>query len=314
VIVVPGALAGLAVTARAVARPGDRALLESPTYPNAIATVQHAGARIAGVDVDHRGWDAEQVAATVRQLRPALAYLIPDFQNPTGALMPDDDRARIGSALTRARCTTIVDESLVELRLDPVPMPLPFAAHAPGAVSLGSLSKPFWGGLRIGWVRAPEHLVTAVFKARLSLDLGAALFEQLVAVELLARPDELLAERRRRLRPSRSAALAAIAEQLPEWQVASPGGGLMLWCELPAPVSTELTLVAEGYDVLLAAGPAFAPEGGFDRFLRIPLTQPPEVLVEAIGRLRLAWDELRSRAPSRGRPRRTDDRRTPVVA
>lgn len=314
VIVTAGALAGLAVAARAVAGPGERAVVESPTYPNAIATLQHAGTRIAGLDVDHTGWDVAQVEATVRQVRPRLAYLIPDFHNPTGALMPDSVRARVGAALTRAGTTTIVDESLVDLRLDPLEMPLPFAAHAPGAISIGSLSKSFWGGLRIGWVRAPDALVTACFKARLSLDLGAALLEQLVAVELLADPGHVLAERRRLLAHSRSAAVAALAEQLPEWRVPSIRGGLTLWCELPEALSTALARAAEPHGVLLAAGPAFAPEGGFDRYLRIPLTQPAEVLIDAVRRLAAAWDDVRcDRLPDR--PSRgvvpAPDRRTP---
>ncbi|MEO9220551.1 MAG: PLP-dependent aminotransferase family protein, partial [Mycobacteriaceae bacterium] len=294
VIVTAGALAALAVASRAVARVGDRALVESPTYPNAIATLRHAGTRVAGLDVDHSGWDVGQAESTIRQVRPALAYLIPDFHNPTGALMPDSVRERIGAALSRAQTTAVVDESLVDLRLDPGPMPSPMAAHAPGAISIGSLSKSFWGGLRIGWVRAPQNLVTACFKARLSLDLGAALLEQLVAVELLSDADRVLEERRSQLRESRAAALAALAEQLPLWQVPRPSGGLTLWCELPDVGSTALAWSAETHGVLLAAGPAFAPEGGFDRYLRIPLTQPATVLTDAVGRLTAAWDDARS--------------------
>jgi DNA-binding transcriptional MocR family regulator len=325
VIVTAGALAGLAVAARAVAGRGDRALVESPTYPNAIATLEHAGTRVAGIDVDHTGWDVAQVEATVLRARPRLAYLIPDFHNPTGALMPERDRARIGAALTRAGSVAIVDESLVELRLDPLEMPPPFACHAAGAISIGSLSKSFWGGLRIGWVRAPEELVTACFKARLSLDLGAALLEQLVAVELLADPGEVLAERRRMLRRSRTAAVTALAAHLPEWRVPDIHGGLALWCELPEPLSTTLALAAEPHGVLLAAGPAFAPEGGYDRFLRIPLTQPADVLTDAVRRLAPAWDDARSgrlpTSPNRGaapasspRPSFPQRDRNPVVA
>ncbi|MEP6815349.1 MAG: aminotransferase class I/II-fold pyridoxal phosphate-dependent enzyme, partial [Marmoricola sp.] len=178
-----------------------------------------------------------------------------------------------------------------------VEMPLPFAAQAPGAISIGSLSKSFWGGLRIGWVRAPQELVDACFRARLSLDLGAALLEQLVAVELLADPGDVLAERRRLLRESRTAAVGALAEHLPDWRVPSTHGGLTLWCELPEALSTALALAAEPHGVLLAAGPAFAPEGGYDRYLRIPLTLPAEVLVDAVRRLVTAWDDARSGRP-----------------
>jgi DNA-binding transcriptional MocR family regulator len=134
----------------------------------------------------------------------------------------------------------------------------------------------------------------ALVRTRLALDLGSPLLEQLVGAEILARPDELLAHRRTQLAASRDAALDALAEHLPEWRVRRPSGGLNLWCELPRPVSSTLAAVAERYDVLLAPGPAFAPEGGLDRFLRIPYAQPAELLREGIARIARAWDEARS--------------------
>jgi DNA-binding transcriptional MocR family regulator len=295
VMIVPGALAGVAVAARALLSTGDRAVVESPTYPNAIATLTHSGARLVGVDVPpdaaQTGPDTTELAATLRQVAPKVAYLIPDFHNPTGALMDDTARARIGAVLERTRTTAIVDESMVALALDGQQMPAPFASYSDGAVSVGSLSKPYWGGLRIGWLRIPEPRVDAFFRARLSLDLGAPLLEQLVATDLVTSEGGLLDHRREQLRSSREAALAAVAEHLPDWRVSRPGGGLNLWCELPQALSSALVPKAARHDVLLASGPSFAPEGGLDRFVRLPYTQPAHVLTEAISRLGLAWRE-----------------------
>jgi DNA-binding transcriptional MocR family regulator len=295
VMVVPGALAGVAIAARALLSAGDRAVIESPTYPNAIATLTHSGARLIGVDVPpdaaRSGPDAAELAATLRQVAPRVAYLIPDFHNPTGALMDDADRERIGTVLARTRTTAIIDESMVALALDGQPMPAPFASYSPDAVSVGSLSKPYWGGLRIGWLRIPEPRIDAFFRARLSLDLGAPLLEQLVATDLVTSDRELLDHRREQLRSSRDAALRAVAEHLPDWRVSRPGGGLNLWCELPQALSSALVPKAARHDVLLASGPSFAPEGGLDRFVRLPYTQPAHVLTDAIGRLGQAWTE-----------------------
>jgi DNA-binding transcriptional MocR family regulator len=295
VMVVPGALAGIAVAARALLATGDRAVVESPTYPNAIATLSHAGARLVGVDVPpdaaSSGPDVEGLVATLRQVAPRIAYLVPDFHNPTGALMDDAARAEVARTLGRTRTTAVVDESMVALALDGQVLPAPLAAYSPGAISVGSLSKPFWGGLRIGWLRIPEDRVDAFFRARLSLDLGAPLLEQLVATELLGSGVELLDHRREQLRSSREAALEAVAEHLPDWRVNRPGGGLSLWCSLPAALSTALVPKAARHDVLLASGPSFAPEGGLDRFVRLPYTQPAHVLDEAIARLGVAWRE-----------------------
>ncbi len=291
IMVVPGALAGVAIAARAVVARGDRVVTESPTYPNAIATLTHCGARLMGVDALRDGADPEGLTTTLRQVAPRVAYLIPDFHNPTGVLLGDGGRAEVADALGRSRTTAIIDESMVALALDGQVMPAPFAAHSPDAVSVGSLSKQFWGGLRIGWVRVPKRRMDSFLRARLSLDLGAPLLEQLVATDLLRDGAALLEHRRDQLRTSRDAALASLAEHLPQWRVDRPAGGLNLWCELPEALSSALVPRAERHDVLLAAGPSFAPEGGLDRFLRVPYTQPAHVLTDAIGRLAQAWLE-----------------------
>jgi len=205
--------------------------------------------------------------------------------------MGDEARASVARALTRTRTTAIIDESMVALPLEKQPMPAPFAAYSRDSVSVGSLSKPFWGGLRIGWIRVPADRMDAFFRARLTLDLGAPLLEQLVATDLLRDGENLLAHRRTQLLASRDAALSAVAEHLPDWRPTRPTGGLNLWCELPGALSSALVSRAERHDVLLASGPSFAPEGGLDRFVRLPYTQPAHVLTDAIGRLGQAWRE-----------------------
>ncbi len=300
VMIVPGAQAGVAIAARALLRRGRRALVESPTYPNAIAALRHSGVRLVGIDIGpaHSGDHADVAVAvdTARQARAAAAYLIPDFHNPTGQLMSDRSRAALARALRDAGTTPIVDESMVELALDDQEMPRPFGCHHPDTITVGSMSKPYWGGLRIGWVRAPHRQQRELFTTRLSLDLGAAVLEQLVAADLLTHGQGLLEHRRHQLRASRDAALAAVAEQLPEWRVRRPGGGLSLWCELPAggPGSSALVPVAEAQGVLLVAGPNFAPEGGLDRFVRLPYSAPAAVVTEAVGRVAGAWSRTTS--------------------
>ena len=307
IVVTSGALSAIAVATRALVGVGDRVLVESPTYPNAIATLRRSGARIAGVGVEPTGWDVDGVRAAVRQVSPRLAYLIPDFHNPTGALMDDEQRARVAHALDRGRAVAVVDETLAEMAVDDVTMPAPFGAHASDAVSVGSASKAYWGGLRIGWLRAPADRVGALVSARLSLDLGAPLLEQLALTALLERHQEVTAARREQVRTSRAALVAALADRLPDWRFTPPQGGLALWCELPAPLSSALTAAAERQHVLLASGASFAPEGGLERYLRLPYTRSPEDLTEAVARLAVAWQDAQ-------RHRTTPGRRDPLVA
>ncbi len=307
IVVTCGALAAAAVAVRALLHTGDRVLVERPTYPNVLATLKRSGARVSAVDVDPGGWDAEVLRTGVRAASPRAAYLIPDFQNPTGALMSDEQRAEVAAELRRARAVPIVDETLVEMSLDEVALPLPMAAHAPGAVTVGSASKAFWGGLRIGWLRAPQEVVGALVSARLSLDLGAPLLEQLVLVRLLQERSTVLAHRRDQLRASRSALTEALSRRLPDWGYLTPSGGLALWCELPAPLSSALTAAAEPHGLLLAPGPSFAPDGGLERFVRLPYTHAPERLTTAVDRLAEAWQDAQ-------RHRTTTGGRSPLVA
>ena len=309
VIVTSGGLSALAVVVRAFVDPGDRVLMESPTYPNAIMAMRGVGARVSGADIDQPGWATSSLVDTVGQLRPSTAYLMPDWHNPTGQLMDDGERSRLSAALRQAGTLTVVDETMAEMAIDDVEMPLPFAAHLADTVTIGSASKAFWGGLRIGWVRAPRPRLSALITSRLTLDLGAPVLEQLALVHLMRERASVLESRRRQLAESRAALLSAVAEQLPSWCYRVPAGGLSLWCELPRPASTALAAAAERHGLQLAAGPLFAPEGGLDRFVRLPFSQSPERLREAVSRLAETWDDVARRgvAPPRA------DRRAPAL-
>jgi DNA-binding transcriptional MocR family regulator len=293
VMVTPGALAATAVVAQACTGPGDRVLVEMPVYPNATSALAQRSTRVIGNAVDVDGWDLEGTTALHRQVAPRAANLIPDFQNPTGSLMSEGEREQHAAALARTRTVTIVDESHQALSLDGQQMPRPLAAHVEEqggtAITVGSASKAFWGGLRIGWIRAPKDRLDALTEARLSLDLGVPVLEQLVLTRVLAAPDEMLAAHRARLREQRDRLAAAVAERLPDWSFRLPGGGLALWCRLPLPLASALTAEAESRGVALAPGPVFSVEGGYEHFVRIPWTRPAEELEEAVGRLAEAW-------------------------
>ncbi|SDC69101.1 PLP-dependent aminotransferase family protein [Nocardioides lianchengensis] len=300
VIVTAGALAATAIAVRALAGPGDRAVVDTPVYPNASESVRLTGARLVGAEVDPDRWDVSALTAAVRQAAPTVAYLIPDFQNPTGHLMSDEQREECAAALRRARTVAIVDESLQALALDGQQMPRPFASYSTDAVTIGSASKAFWGGLRLGWIRAPHALMDRLTRARLALDLGAPVLEQLVLARLLeqapALPEHIV-----RLREQRDALMAAVSDELPDWRFRRPGGGLSLWCELPTPRATALAVEAETRGVPLAPGPVFSLDGGLDRYVRIPWGRPPAELQDAVRRLAAAWAVVQERPHPPGR-------------
>jgi DNA-binding transcriptional MocR family regulator len=128
--------------------------------------------------------------------------------------------------------------------------------------------------------------------------MGGALLDQLIAVELVDRLDELAEARVAEVRPRRDALLAALARDLPGWRVSAPQGGLSLWAELDAPLSTSLSVLARSAGVHIVPGSRFGADGTLERYLRLPYTQPADVLERAVTRLRQVWTTLDRSSPA----------------
>jgi DNA-binding transcriptional MocR family regulator len=299
VLVTQGALHAWDLALRAFARPGDRVLVETPTYPGALDAVRAHGCVPVGVPIGPDGWDLALLRAALRDARPRLGYLIPDFHNPTGVRVCAEQRALVAREARAAGVLLVSDESLAELAIDAAgPRPPSLAAGDPGSgvLAVGALSKSVWGGLRTGWIRADHAHVRALALARGSQDVGGPVLDQLLAVAALERLDGWLPGRRELLRERRDTVLAALARLRPAWRVVPPGGGMSMWVELPAPTAASaLAARAAEHGVRVAAGPRFSAGGGFEQRLRVPFTQPPERLEQAIRRLAAAEDALGSR-------------------
>jgi DNA-binding transcriptional MocR family regulator len=318
ILVTSGAQHALNIVLRTLAgRSGTKVLVEHPSYPNALDAIRAAGcrpvpvampvaapngtaqrgtARNAGghdgtLHTSAGGWDLDAMESALLQQRPAMAYVVPDFHNPTGRLMPDSQRRRLVKAAAASGTVLVADETLRELNLDGADS-APMAAFSPAVVSLGSLSKSHWAGLRTGWIRASEPLIQRFAAARTTLDLGGPVVEQLAAAHLVNAIAEPLPARLAALRENRDTLLDLVREHLPGWEPERPDGGLSLWCRLPAPISTALAVVAPDAGIRLAAGPRFGVGGAFEQYLRLPFTLPPEQLETAVLALRAAQDRL----------------------
>lgn len=292
VIVTIGAQHAIALLARVLVRRGDAVLVESPTYPHAHEAFREAGGRLVGVPVDARtGWDAAALETTLRRTAPAVAYVMPELHNPTGATMSASTRQLLLSVAASVGTTVIADETMGELRIEGSPS-LPLAAADPSGASvvmIGSAAKVFWGGLRIGWIRAAPALLQRLLAARPTGDLGTPVLDQLVARELVPRTAAVLEARRESLRQGRDDVVGALRARLPEWDVPSPAGGLTTWVGLGRPVSSALVLAARSEGVVLASGGVFGPDGGFERFLRVPFTMAPADRGRLVDVLERAW-------------------------
>lgn len=304
VIVTTGAIAGVGLLIGTLVRPGARVLVESPGYPNTISALRARGARLVPLPVEPTGWDIASSVEVVRSAHASAAVLLPDFHNPTGSLMPDDDRARLARALRRSGVVTIVDETVAELDLDPEagPLPLPWAAHDEHAITVGSSSKSHWGGLRIGWIRTPVSLVDQVGQAAGAAGLGAPVLEQLTLLHLLATAPGLSDNRRRLIVEARAATVEELRTRLPGARFVVPRGGLSLWVELPEVNATQVAIAALDEGLHLAAGPRFAVGHGLTRWVRVPHVAETETQREAVRRLAAAYDRVRAgEVPRRAR-------------
>jgi DNA-binding transcriptional MocR family regulator len=293
ILISNGAMHGFDLLLQLLIGPGDRVLTELPTYPGAIDGARRIGARIVSAPMaPGGGWDVASMRATLRQTAPRLAYLVPDFHNPTGALVDEAARREVLRAARQTGTTVVVDESFVELGFTDAGRST--AALDSSVIVIGSLSKPVWGGLRIGWVRGPAELVHRLAALRASIDMGGPVLDQLVAAEIVPRLDALMPERIAMLRRRRDALTDALRSLLPQWRFTDPHGGMSLWAELDAALSTPLTMLAAPAGVTIVPGSRFGVDGTLERFLRIPFALPEERLTMAVARLAATWRQVDS--------------------
>lgn len=300
VVVTAGVGDATATVIETLLQPGDRVLIEHPTYPGVLGMVTAAGGRCTPVPVDPADPDGLVRAAhlAARQSSPRLAFVIPDFSNPTGARLSAGGRRRLAATLWQQGVLSVVDEVAAELHLDGDGLP-PFAAGLPDAatVTVGGLSKAVWGGLRIGWLRTDAGLAAQLGATLVRRQLSVGILDQLAATILFGQLDGVLDQRRAQLRERRDALLDALGRLLPDWQVPFPAGGLSAWCRLPPGVSSAaLAAGVAPLGLLLAEGRAFGTGHAFDDHLRLPFTRPAEELRRAVEVLARVRSELRSGA------------------
>jgi DNA-binding transcriptional MocR family regulator len=295
VLVTTGALHAFNLVLTTYVQPGDRVLVEQPTYHGALTSITTAGARPVPVAMTDDGWEFDALQAAVHQLSPSLAYLIPDNQNPTGLTMTAYDRKRLAAIIAETRTRTVIDETILDMWLDdevPEPMAASMSTRRDLVLTIGSMSKSFWGGLRVGWIRAERAAIATIAALRPSIDMGTPVLEQFAAARLLGLHGELLPERRDILRARRAYLLELLDRHLPDWEPGGGHGGMSLWVRLPAPMSTALSAAASRMGLELPAGPRFGVDGTLERFVRVPYALPEEELEAAIELLARAWHSV----------------------
>ncbi|MFE9319702.1 PLP-dependent aminotransferase family protein [Nocardia sp. NPDC052278] len=279
ILVTGGGQQALSLLARALLRSGDRILVEAPTYPGALEAFREVAAIPQTGPV---GLGA--VTAT------ALAYVVATYQNPTGAVLPALARRRLVESARKAGVPLIDDEVLTDLGFPGTDAPPPpLAALDESVISVGSLSKIVWGGLRVGWVRAPIPVIARLARLRAVHDLGGNIPAQLAAAWLLRDLDRLRERITQQRKESHDVLVTELGERLPEWEVPPVSGGQTLWIRLSHGDGTSFAQRALRHGVAILPGAGLDASGGSIDYVRISFVADPDSLREAARRLAEAW-------------------------
>jgi DNA-binding transcriptional MocR family regulator len=248
------------------------------------------------VSVDRSGVRVDELAAALAD-RPALVYLQSTVHSPTGVVLTESRRRKIAALITEARVPLLEDLALADLAWEPAPAPIASLTTDASVAVVGSLSKLFWGGLRIGWVRAPAALATRFANVKATQDLGSSAVSQVLAERLLRSlsvpGSTYVDELRTQLRSRFETLTRALSTRLPSWSWDRPVGGLSLWVRLPAPTAEAFAQAALRNGVAVATAPALSPSTRHADRLRLSFSGPPELLEEGVRRL--AETELHTR-------------------
>jgi DNA-binding transcriptional MocR family regulator len=290
VLVTSGAQQAIGLAASLFLERGDSVVVENPTYLGAIDIFAAQGAHLVPVPVGEGGVNVEALRDAIARVKPRLIYLMPTYQNPTGAVLSERDRRRVARLAIDSGVPVIEDNTLADLSLGPAPPP-PIAAFTGAApvLTIGSMSKLFWGGLRVGWIRASEEVISRTAKLKIMADLGGSLLGQFAAVRLLGEASRVRQARRREIRERLDRLTKLFGKHLPDWSWAPPAGGLSLWVKLPHGDANEFAQVALRHGVSVVPGPLTSPDGSCADRLRVPYVLEAGPMTEGVERLARAW-------------------------
>ncbi len=252
---------------RALLDPGDTVVVEGPTFPGFLRTLEAHRARIVAVQMDEQGMQVERLTSLLRRRRVKFIYTIPDFNNPTGAVLSLERRRELLWLAQQHEFVIVEDDPYHELRFEGADMPSLFSMDDGASVAkLRTFSKLLAPGLRVGWAAGPKPLIEAM--ARVRQDMGGSPFVARIVARYAASGQlEANVPRLRQLYAGKRDALAEALEQhCPDARFLTPHGGFFLWLELPEGVDAlRLQELALEEDVGFVPGVAFYPDNRDNR-------------------------------------------------
>jgi 2-aminoadipate transaminase len=291
VLVTTGAQQALDLVGKVLVDPGDEVVVEGPSYVGALSAFSAYEPRFVHVDLDDDGLIVDQLEeALVRGVRPKFVYTVPNFHNPAGVTMSYERRQRLVGLCREARIPIVEDNPYGMLRFEGESLPTLRALDPENVIYLGTVSKIFSPGVRVGWAVAEPGVLQRLILAKEAADLCGSTFTMLVTERYLsgqtwrANLDTLVGTYRSR----RNTMLDALEEHFPpaaRWT--HPAGGFYVWVTLPDYVDAR-TMLAAAVErrVAYVPGTGFYADGrGKDR-MRLAFCYPTEErILEGVARL-----------------------------
>jgi 2-aminoadipate transaminase len=292
IVVTAGAQQGLDLLAKTFLDPGDVVITEGPTYVGALQAFSAYEPDIVCVPMDDDGMRVDELEAELERLGPRGAkfiYTIPNFQNPAGVTLRPDRRRRLLELAREYDIPVIEDDPYGRLRFEGGHVK-PLRALDDEVIYLGTFSKIFAPGLRLGWMTAPAPILAKVLLAKQAADLCGSAFAQVTAERYFAgtRWRRVLQGLTRTYAERRNAMLSALEEHFPpEVRWTRPEGGFFVWVELPSFIDAGALLAeAVEHGVTFVPGSAFYPDGRGRNCMRLAFCYAePEAITEGIRRL-----------------------------
>ncbi len=295
-----GAIQAVDIAVRIFIRPGDLAVVESPGFANVLSGLRNHGARLLEVPADENGMDVDAAARLLRERgeRPRLFFIVPNFQNPSGGTLSMERREKLVALARSYDAVIIEDDPYRELRFRGSRL-VPIAAlTGAGVINIGTFSKTFLPGVRIGWAISDAATVGRFARAKQTMDSCTSMLNQRIVVAFHRRGgvDVHLASLRALYAEKHARARSALAKHFAGTGVnwTDPDGGFYLWLTLPEGMSSRRLLdVALEERVAFVPGDAFAVERDLSNALRFSYSSPtPDRIEEGVIRLRRAFDRI----------------------
>ncbi|NLE96937.1 MAG: PLP-dependent aminotransferase family protein [Propionibacterium sp.] len=283
IVITAGSQQGLDLVTRVFCNPGDVILAESPSYVGAIGTFLSYQTEVVHVPSDEHGIDPVALRETIRRLkgqgkRVKFLYTIPNFNNPSGLTQPPERRREVLAACNQGGVMVVEDNPYGLLTLEGDPQPAMRADDA-DVIYLGSFSKIFAPGFRVGWVLAPHAVREKLVLAQESATLCPPVFSQFAIADYLERYDwrGQIVTYRDMYRERRDAMLEELSERMPDgvtWT--RPTGGFFVWLTMPDGLDSQ-AMLPRGVNARVAyvPGNAFYADGAGSNNLRLSYCFPP---------------------------------------